>query len=155
MTAIIKNKVLWSVMFLILALGALPFLDLSASGQIGAAGANAVVPYATAVPAPIDLKTAPVTVYRQVDGYPLVTWDTLAHFAYDTPDIEEEIDPRLRLKKKKPPVPDFVKRLNGQSIATVGFLIPVDTNEAGDKATSFILARTQATCCYGITPQDE
>lgn len=38
-------------------------------------------------------------------------------------------------------------------MAVVGFMIPLETNEAGDKATSFILARSQATCCYGIIPK--
>lgn len=102
---------------------------------------------------PVDLKSAPVTVYPQLENHPLVTWDTLAHFTYDAPDIEEEIDPKLRLKKKRYPVPGFIKSLNGENIATVGFMIPIDTDEAGYKATSFILARSQATCCYGITPK--
>ncbi len=101
----------------------------------------------------INLKSPPVTVYSQVDHHPYVTWDTLAHFAYDAPDIEEEIDPSLRLKKKKYPVPDFIKQLDGASIAVVGFMIPLDTDDTEQKATSFILARTQASCCYGITPK--
>ncbi len=101
----------------------------------------------------VDLKSAPITVYPKLEGRPLVTWDTLAHFKYDAPDMDEEIDPKLRLKKKKFPVPAFVKKLDRVDIAVVGFMIPIDTNEAGDKATSFILARSQATCCYGITPK--
>ncbi len=101
----------------------------------------------------VDLKSAPITVYPKLEGHPFVTWDTLAHFRYDAPEIEEEIDPRLRLKKNKFPVPAFIKRLDRVNIAVVGFMIPLDTNEAGDKATSFILARSQATCCYGITPK--
>ncbi len=101
----------------------------------------------------VDLKSAPITVYPKLEGRSLVTWDTLAHFKYDAPEIEEEIDPKLRLKKKKFPVPAFIKKLDRVNIAVVGFMIPIDTNEAGDKATSFILARSQATCCYGITPK--
>ena len=102
---------------------------------------------------PIDLKSPPVTVYSQVDHHPYVTWDTLAHFDYDAPEMEEELDPRLRLKKKKYPIPDFVKKLNGMSIAVVGFMIPVDTDDAEMRATSFILARTTASCCFGIVPK--
>ena len=102
---------------------------------------------------PIDLKSAPATVYTQLEGHPLVTWNTLAHFRYDAPNIEEEIDPNLRLKKKRYPVPGFVKALDKASVATYGFMIPIDTDESGNKVLSFILARSQATCCYGITPQ--
>jgi len=76
----------------------------------------------------VDRKSAPVTVYPIVEGRSLVTWDTLAHFRYDTPDIDEEIDPNLRLKKKKFPIPKFVKKLNGENIAAVGFMIPVQTD---------------------------
>jgi hypothetical protein len=102
---------------------------------------------------PVDLNTPPVTVYSQVENHSLVPWNTLAHFEYDAPDIDEEIDPHLRLKKKKRPIPDFVKNLDGATIAVVGFMIPLDTDDADQKATSFILARTQASCCYGIVPK--
>lgn len=102
---------------------------------------------------PVDLKSAPVTVYPQLEGHPLVTWDTLAHFRYDAPEIEEEIDPKLRLKKKKYPIPAFIKALDRSNIAVYGFMIPIDTDAAGEKVMSFILARSQATCCYGITPK--
>jgi hypothetical protein len=135
----------------LLAAGIPPFINSPAFGQ--KAGANPAVPYATAVPKPIDLKSAPVTHYSLLDNHPLVTWDTLAHFAYDAPELDEEIDPRLRQRRKKYPIPGFIKQLDGQAIAVVGFMIPIDTNETGDKATSFILARSQATCCYGIIPK--
>ncbi|HVZ80420.1 MAG TPA: DUF3299 domain-containing protein [bacterium] len=119
------------------------------------AGEKAPTPVPTACPVLKDraVKDAPVTVYPQVDGHDWVTWNTLSHFPYDTPDLDEEIHPKLRAKKKKFPVPEFVKRLDGDKIAVAGFMIPVEANEAGDKATSFILARSQATCCYGITPK--
>ncbi len=146
-------KLKWSVLLVSLFLAALPFLNLTAFGQGAAPSANPVVPYATAVPAPIDLNSAPITVYPLVDDHSLVTWDTLSHFDYDSPSIDEEIDSKLRLKKKKYPIPGFIKLLNGAPVAVVGFMIPLDTNEAGDKTTSFILARSQATCCYGITPK--
>jgi hypothetical protein len=135
----------------LLAAGIPPFMDPMAFGQ--GIGANPVVPYSTAVPKPIDYKTAPVTQYPLVEKHPLVTWDTLAHFPYDAPDVDEEIDTQIRRHKKKFPIPGFIQLLNGQAIAAVGFMIPIDTNETGDKATSFILARSQATCCYGIMPK--
>jgi hypothetical protein len=105
------------------------------------------------LPKPIDLKSAPVTVYPLVQDHSLLTWDTLAHFAYDAPDIDEEIDPKLRLKKKRYPIPGFIKRLNGAPIAVTGFMIPLETDEKEQRATSFILARSQASCCYGIIPK--
>lgn len=105
------------------------------------------------LPKPINLKSAPVTVYPLVDGHSLVTWDTLAHFPYDAPDIDEEIDPKLRLKKKKHPIPGFIKKLAGEKIAVVGFMIPLETDDKEERATSFILNRSQASCCYGIIPK--
>jgi hypothetical protein len=88
-----------------------------------------------------------------LENHPLVTWDTLSHFSYDAPDIEEEVDPKLRSKKKKKySIPDFIQRLNGTQMAVYGFMIPLETDEKEQKATSFILARSQATCCYGIIP---
>lgn len=146
-------KLRWSVAAVFLFLGALPFLNVAAFGQRAVPGANPVVPYATAVPKPVDLKSTAVTVYPLVGGHSLVTWDTLSHFTYDTASMDEEIDVNMRLKKKKHPIPGFIRRLNGSPVAVVGFMIPIDTNDAGDKATSFILARSQATCCYGITPK--
>ena|ERR1039458_10241355 len=142
-------------LFLLVMLGVpfIPPIPAHSAGYAGAAGANAAVPYATAVPKPVDLQSAPVTVYPLLENHPLLTWNTLAHFPYDAPDLDEEITPRLRLKKKKYPIPGFIKQLDGTSVAVVGFMIPLDTNDAGDKATSFILARSQATCCYGITPK--
>jgi len=148
----LPNSPRWPVLVVFLLLGTLLFMDLRAFGQDDLV-ANPAVPYATAVPKPPDLKSAPITVYHQVDGHPFVTWNTLAHFKYDAASIDEEIDPKLRLKKKKRLLPGFIKDLDGKSIAVIGFMIPIDANEAGDKTTSFILARSQASCCYGIVPQ--
>ena len=102
-----------------------------------------------------DFEGQPVTVYDRLENYPLVPWTTLAHFPYETPDIEELGKPHNKSvsKKDKFPIPDFVRQLDGASVAVVGFMIPLTLNDAGDKTTSFILARSQATCCYGITPR--
>jgi hypothetical protein len=102
---------------------------------------------------PVDLNSAPVTLYPQLEGRPLVTWETLSHFRYDSADIDEDINPKLRLKKKKYPLPNFVKALDQSAIAVCGFMIPIDTDDSGNRVMSFILARSQATCCYGITPK--
>lgn len=96
-----------------------------------------------------------MTVFTSLENHPLVPWTTLAHFPYETPDIGDlgKPQPVTRRKKDKFPIPDFVRRLDGASVAVVGFMIPLALNDAGDKTTSFILARSQATCCYGITPR--
>lgn len=136
---------------LLLVIGTLPIWG-SAFGKTGATRV-AAIPTARPVIKGRNTKSAPITVYQQLENHPLVTWETLAHFPYDTPDIEEEVDPKLRSKRKKIPIPDFVQQLNGIPIATYGFMIPLETDEKGEKATSFILARSQATCCYGIIPK--
>jgi hypothetical protein len=138
---------------LLLFIGIIPFINLQAFGQAAAGGLGTAAPTACPVVKARGDKSAPVTVFTLVDNHPYVTWDTLAHFPYDTPDIDEEIDPKLRLKKKKFPIPEFIKKLDGQSIAVVGFMIPLDTDDKQEKALSFILARSQATCCYGIVPK--
>jgi hypothetical protein len=96
-----------------------------------------------------------VTVFTSLENHSLVPWTTLAHFPYETPDIEELGKPHTKSvsKKEKFSIPDFVRRLDGTPVAVVGFMIPLALNDAGDKTTSFILARSQATCCYGITPR--
>jgi hypothetical protein len=145
-----KNRFNYSIGVLFLLIGALPFWG-SAFGKTGA-GKVGAIPTACPVIKGRKAMSAPITVYQQLEKHPLVTWDTLAHFPYDSPDIDEEIEPKLRSKRKKYSIPDFIQQLNGTPIAVYGFMIPLDTDEKGEKATTFILARSQATCCYGITP---
>jgi hypothetical protein len=142
-----RKPLLPRVVLLFFLAGAIPFIP-TAPAQSGPAPGVHAYPVTTGI-----AKGAPVTVYPTVEGHSLVTWNTLSHFPYDSPDIDEEIDPQLRSKKKKYPIPDYIRRLDGASVAVVGFMIPLETNDAGDKATSFILARSQATCCYGIVPK--
>ncbi len=92
------------------------------------------------------------SMYTQVEDHPLVTWATLARFPYDVPGKDEENNPDLR-KKDKYPIPETVKKLNGVSVAVVGFMIPVDLDADGGKAASFMLIRSQMTCCFGIAPR--
>ena len=95
----------------------------------------------------------PVTPYPVVDGYPLVTWESLAAFDYDAPSMEDQKSVKIRMQKKKRAIPDFIKALNGTKIAITGFLIPVDTDETGEFATVFVIVRSQMTCCYGVVPK--
>jgi hypothetical protein len=113
--------------------------------------------------APIAVKNAadekveampnPVTFYPVVDGFPLVTWETLASYAYDAPSMDEQRSLKIRVNKKKHPIPKFVTDLNGAKAAILGFLIPMDTDESGMFATSFVIVRTQMTCCFGVIPK--
>jgi hypothetical protein len=95
----------------------------------------------------------PVTVYPLADGVTLVTWETLAAYDYDSPSMEDQRSVKIRQKKKKKPIPDFIRALNGTKVAVTGFLIPVDTDETGEFATVFVIVRSQMTCCYGVVPK--
>ncbi len=136
------------------ALSILPIIPVHSADPGGAAGTNKPSPLRP-LPASPDFEGEPVTVFTSLENHPLVPWTTLAHFPYETPDIGDlgKPQPVTRRKKDKFPIPDFVRRLDGASVAVVGFMIPLALNDAGDKTTSFILARSQATCCYGITPR--
>ena len=125
-----------------------PALGQTVTKRTGAAQATPVHSKANAP------ESSPVTVYPKVDnGYSLVTWNTLSHFAADTPDIDEEIDPKIRMRKKPLAIPGFITALNKASVAVVGFMLPMDIDDKGDKTSGFILARSQGSCCYGITPK--
>ncbi|MEK8022528.1 MAG: DUF3299 domain-containing protein [Candidatus Hydrogenedentota bacterium] len=47
-------------------------------------------------------------------------------------------------------IPDSVRDYDGQKITIQGYMMPLDMD--GDKALSFMLARDQQMCCYGVTP---
>jgi hypothetical protein len=148
-----RNKLNLSKGFVLLAIAVFSFTESAlAQSPAKSTGAAKATPVYSKVNA---LASAPVTVYPKVDdGYSLVTWNTLSHFAEDTPDIDEEIDPNVRRKRdKKYPIPAFITALNKVPVAIVGFMIPMDVDNKGEKTTGFILARSQATCCYGIMPK--
>jgi hypothetical protein len=148
-----QNKLNLSKGFVFLVIGTLPFLNLAFGQNAPANGGfvNGNTQYYSADAG--AAKAAPVTVYPKVGAYALLTWGTLSHFPRGAPSLDDEIDPTLWMRKKKPPVPGFIKTLNHSLIAVAGFMLPLDTDEKGEKATSFILARSQSTCCYGITPK--
>ncbi len=145
----------WFLFLLILGtLSLLPIIPVHSAGSGGATGKNQFNPVCP-IPASRDFEGEPVTVFTLLENHSLVPWTTLAHFPYETPDIEDlgKSHPASGRKKEKFTIPDFVRHLDGGSVAVVGFMIPLALNDAGDKTTSFILARSQATCCYGITPR--
>jgi len=81
-----------------------------------------------------------------------VTWATLARFPYDVPGKDEQANPGLR-KKDKYPIPEAVKKLNGQNVAVAGYMVPLEVRAEDGKAASFMLVRSQMTCCFGIAPK--
>ena len=121
-------------------------------------GAEMVIEYGATSATPCvvkmidDSKTDPGSIYSQVDGHPLVTWATLARFPYDVPGKDEQANPGLR-KKDKYPIPEAVKKLNGQNVAVAGYMVPLEVRAEDGKAASFMLVRSQMTCCFGIAPK--
>jgi hypothetical protein len=150
----LKSRTLVLFLLAMGALSLLPVIPVHSAGPGGTAGINQPNP-GYPLPASRDYEGDPVTVFTLLENHPLVPWTTLSHFPYETPDIEElgNSHPASGPKKEKFQIPDFVRRLDGARVAVVGFMIPLALNDAGDKTTSFILSRSQATCCYGITPR--
>jgi hypothetical protein len=103
--------------------------------------------------AKIEAMPNPVTAYPVVYGYQLVTWETLAAYPYDSPSMEDQRSIKIRMKKKKFALPNFIKDLNGKKVAVTGFVIPMDTDDTGQYATAIVIVRSQMTCCFGVIPK--
>lgn len=149
----IRNRFNFSKRFVFLMFGFVSCLDLAfgqtSSQNTGFVNGNTQY-YATDAS---GAKAAPVTVYKKIGQYSLVTWNTLAYFDCDDPDDTDESGRPIPRKQKKYTIPGFITALNGTSVAAVGFMLPIDMDDKDEKATGFILARTQSACCFGITPK--
>jgi len=53
-------------------------------------------------------------------------------------------------RKKNPPPPENVKKLDGRKVRITGFMFPL---QEGSNIQNFCLLRTTQTCCYGPRPQ--
>jgi len=53
-------------------------------------------------------------------------------------------------RKKNPPAPENVKKLDGRKVRITGFMFPL---QEGTAIQNFCLLRTTQTCCYGPRPQ--
>ncbi len=51
--------------------------------------------------------------------------------------------------------PQNVQDLDGKEVAIVGYMIPMDWIEGGDRITSFMLVRDFAQCCFGGIPRPD
>jgi len=90
--------------------------------------------------------------YPLEGGYYRVNFDVLAGFPAATPEIPNTaMDARQRVKMARFDIPGSVKILNGQKIYVVGFMIPMAMDK--DRVSSFILAQSRMTCCYGMVPK--
>lgn len=78
-------------------------------------------------------------------------FDKLSSFAYKLVDAgtgatAEEIAEH----QKKDPVPDWVKKYDGQRVLLTGYLMPLQMENG--RAKKFVMMRDVNTCCYGAVP---
>ncbi len=76
--------------------------------------------------------------------YPtVVTFKMLNSFDY--PNLPP---PGTKLTPRNFPIPDAVRKLNGQKVAIRGYMMPIDFDATG--VSHFVLVDSVDTCCYGI-----
>lgn len=97
-----------------------------------------------------------------MEGFEAVDFGTLGSFPVDNPvpgenaipyqDDTNRGDPFAHPAKKKVfQIPDSIQALDGRKLEIAGFMIPLLIEN--DRVTSFILAQSQMTCCFGIAPK--
>jgi len=92
---------------------------------------------------------------KATGDYKSVSFTTLSGFYFWNPVDYTDGEPdsmKMKLDKLKSKVPDSVLAYNGQKVAVVGFMIPID-EEQNFMVKTFVLAKNQMTCCYGATPR--
>ena len=90
--------------------------------------------------------------YPKAGDYYQLNFDVLSSFPSDTPPLNNSrTDPRVKTKPPTAQVPPTIQALDGEKISVAGFMIPMITDK--DKVSSFILAQTRGSCCYGLTPK--
>jgi hypothetical protein len=91
----------------------------------------------------------PVGAPPKIDGCLSVGFDVLASFDYDAPDtpVTNHLKPDIADKM----IPDGVKALDGKKVVIRGYMLPLKVE--GDKASEFLIMRSQSTCCFGVTPK--
>lgn len=90
--------------------------------------------------------------YSKVRDYYQLSFDILSSFPADTPVFN---NPRKDSQDKdgtlKNQVPHSIEVLDGEKISIAGFMIPMIMEK--DRVSSFILAQTRGSCCYGQVPK--
>jgi hypothetical protein len=90
--------------------------------------------------------------YPKEGDYYQLDFNVLSSFPADAPPLNNpRMDPRIKVKTPTAQVPESVQALDGEKISVAGFMIPMITNK--DQVSSFILAQSRGSCCYGLTPK--
>jgi hypothetical protein len=110
-----------------------------------------------AAPAPTPMPSIPSSLAAaqpasappKVDGCLSVGFDQLASFDYSPPDTQVTNNVKPDIEDKL--IPTEVKALDGKKVVIRGFMLPLRVE--GDKATEFLILRSQTTCCFGVAPK--
>lgn len=93
---------------------------------------------------------------HDADGYRELTFEHFNDFVY-TPPAGASINmtmPPVPADLGQPfeeRIPEQIRELDGQKIAVLGFLIPLEGSMGA--MTSFVLVRNMMICCYGVEPK--
>ena len=77
--------------------------------------------------------------------YKLITFDELASWTYEFPEIGSD-------KPRVDPVPERHRNMSGRRVAIQGFMIPIKL-AGDDEVVEFLLVRNQFACCFGVVPK--
>lgn len=89
------------------------------------------------------------TMHYTKDGdYYQLNFDILSSFPASKSILDKSA---IQTKSIAAPIPAAIQALSGEKISVAGFMIPMVTDK--DQASSFILAQTRGSCCYGLVPK--
>jgi len=82
------------------------------------------------------------------DGHLIVTFDQLAGFTYEMPDLPLPAGAGAETLAGR--IPHETRALDGQQVAVKGFMLPMKLEHG--RATELLLMRDQSMCCFGVVP---
>lgn len=85
----------------------------------------------------------------KTEGYKYIEIGDLASFDYYTPLPGEKVDPKLLATRS---IPEEIKKLNGQKVSLMGFMMPVRVDDEGN-VEEFALNGNYDMCFYGAPAQ--
>jgi hypothetical protein len=89
---------------------------------------------------------------RTKDGkYFKVTFSALGGFDYEVPDPDAVLASPDPTKPLRDQIPGEIKKLNGQKVVVVGFMVPIEVDNKGN-VKSYALTQNQMFCCFGVAP---
>lgn len=83
-------------------------------------------------------------------GYLPTSFTVLSRFFPD-PKPAPNASEKEKCEELRKQIPEDVLSMNGKKIALVGFTLPITL--ANQRATEFLLLRTQSACCFGMVPR--